>query len=71
MLEPSMTPPIPASTSRAAQRSMEGDEALTEEYGEPSTNARTAAGGVDFFSSLGTERKKKPIPKLEEASSSS
>ena len=71
MLEPPRTPPIPTPTSRAAQRSMEGDESLTEDYGEPSTAARTTAGGVDFFSSLGTERKKKPPPKLEEVSPSS
>lgn len=43
-----------------------GDESLTEDYGEANQDARTMAGGVDFFSSLGTERKKpkneKPDP---------
>ncbi|KAI5122459.1 hypothetical protein M0805_008770 [Coniferiporia weirii] len=36
-----------------------GTESLTEDYGEPVQNTRTMGGGVDFFSSLGTERKKK------------
>jgi len=39
-----------------------GDESFVEDYGEPSTSARTVSGGVDFFSSLGTERKKPPRP---------
>lgn len=37
-----------------------GDEALTDGYGEPSTSSRTLGGGIDFFSSLGKEREKKP-----------
>ncbi|KAG8964651.1 hypothetical protein FRC03_001493 [Tulasnella sp. 419] len=36
------------------------DQSLTEDYGEPEGDKRTLGGGVDFFSSLGTERKKKP-----------
>jgi hypothetical protein len=40
------------------------DESLTEGYGEPSTSARTLGGGIDFFSSLGKEREKKPKPDL-------
>ena len=60
MLEPPRTPPIPTPTSRAAQRSMEGDESLTEDYGEQPRDVRTSTGGVDFFTSLGTERQKKP-----------
>lgn len=35
------------------------DESLTEGYGEPSTSARTMSGSVDFFSSLGTEHKRR------------
>ena len=34
----------------------------TSGYGESSSNARTMSGTVDFFSSLGTEKKKKPPP---------
>lgn len=39
------------------------DDSFTEDYGEIFRDSRTASGGVDFFSSLGTERKKisKPI----------
>ena len=40
------------------------DESLTEGYGEPSTGARTLGGGIDFFSSLGKERERKPKPDL-------
>ena len=36
-----------------------GNESLTEDYGEPVQNARTMGGSVDFFSGLGTERKRK------------
>ncbi len=35
------------------------EEDPTDGYGDPSSNARTMAGTVDFFSTLGTERKKK------------
>jgi len=38
------------------------DEALTEGYGDPSQNTRTLGGSVDFFSTLGSERLKKPQP---------
>ena len=31
-------------------------------YGDAPTDSRNMSGGVDFFSSLGTERKKKPKP---------
>ncbi|KAI0689707.1 CwfJ C-terminus 1-domain-containing protein-like protein [Cytidiella melzeri] len=37
-----------------------GDQSLTEGYGESSRDARSSTGGVDFFSSLGTERQNKP-----------
>ena len=36
------------------------DQSLTEDYGDIESDKRTLGGGVDFFSSLGTERKKKP-----------
>jgi len=38
------------------------NDSFTEDYGEPSGDSRTTSGGVDFFSSLGTERKKNPKP---------
>ena len=41
-----------------------GNESLTEDYGEQSIGARTLGGGVDFFSSLGKERERKPKPDL-------
>lgn len=47
-------PSVPVTTSRAA-----ADESLTEDYGEAGEGARNLSGGVDFFSSLGTEVKKK------------
>jgi hypothetical protein len=53
------------STSSVEPRRLEGgDESLTEGYGEPSTSARTLEGGIDFFSSLGKEKEKKPKPDL-------
>lgn len=66
MLEPPMTPTPPSPSSRTVDRDQQMEESLTEDYGEPSENVRTTAGGVDFFSSLGTERKKKPPPKVVE-----
>ncbi|KZS90512.1 hypothetical protein SISNIDRAFT_430789 [Sistotremastrum niveocremeum HHB9708] len=51
----------PSSSSRLI--SSDGD--LTEEYGEQTGDKRTMAGGIDFFSSLGTEHKKK-APELRE-----
>lgn len=50
--KPSAT--VNTNTSRTA-----ADESLTEDYGEASEGARNLGGGVDFFSSLGTEVKKK------------
>lgn len=41
-----------------------GDESLTDGYGEPSTSSRNVGGGVDFFSSLGKEKERKPKPDL-------
>lgn len=39
-----------------------GDESLTDGYGEPSTSSRNLGAGVDFFSSLGKEKERKPKP---------
>lgn len=36
-----------------------GDESFTDEYGDAQKDSRNVGGGVDFFSSLGTETKKK------------
>ncbi|KAM6494102.1 Protein similar to CwfJ C-terminus 1 domain containing protein [Amanita muscaria] len=35
------------------------EESLTEDYGEPTKDVRTMSGSVDFFSSLGTEHKRR------------
>ena len=48
------------STGRSTIQIPTGNESLTEDYGESTQDLRTMGGGVDFFSSLGTERKKKP-----------
>jgi hypothetical protein len=58
---------LESSTSSAAMSRPQfegGDESFTDGYGEPSTSARTLGGGVDFFSSLGKEKEKKPKPDL-------
>ena len=58
-----LMPPSTSTVSELASRMPEAeDEPMTEGYGEPSQNARNMSGNVDFFSSLGTERKKKPQP---------
>lgn len=64
MLEPTSVPLVPDVVGRTGPPMPEGDHDATDGYGEPSANARTGAGSVDFFSSLGTERKKpqKPEP---------
>lgn len=59
MLEPPSLHVVSGSTSRKRTLVPE-DESLTEGYGESSHDARAATGGVDFFSSLGTARQKKP-----------
>lgn len=67
MLPPSATS-IPESSrpnasSRISHMDVDaGQESYTEDYGEAPSNSRTGAGGVDFFSSLGTEKKKAPRP---------
>lgn len=43
------------------------DESMTDGYGEPSEGGRTLSGGVDFFSSLGTEKKRnRPEKRIDE-----
>ncbi|PIL22586.1 hypothetical protein GSI_15275 [Ganoderma sinense ZZ0214-1] len=58
MLMPENNLPAPASSTNSIPMN---DDPM-DGYGEPSTNARTTGGTVDFFSSLGTERKKPPRP---------
>lgn len=68
MLDPVISTPIETQTvsSKRSNVRMDEDTSLTEDYGEPTADTRTLGGGVDFFSSLGTERKKnrpeKPDP---------
>ncbi len=68
MLEPTTTPPIRDIAQPKRTGIPEVEDSLTDGYGEPSHDVRSASGGVDFFSSLGTERRRKPPPKLEEVS---
>jgi hypothetical protein len=58
MLEPSTSSIESPAISRHQFEA--GDESLTDGYGEPSTSARTLGGGIDFFSSLGKEKERKP-----------
>ena len=60
MLLPPSIPTAPAEPSSSKLMMPTGNESLTEDYGDPVENGRTMGGGVDFFSGLGTERKKKP-----------
>ena len=62
MLEPSTSSVTPPVMSRPQLDG--GDESLTDGYGEPSTSTRTLGGGVDFFSSLGKEKERKPKPDI-------
>lgn len=62
MLEPDFAPAAPrqnSGASTAAALRMES-ESLTEDYGESSEGKRTLGGGVDFFSEMGTEHRKRP-----------
>ena len=68
MLLPKSAPAMPAdvqyqSKSHERPLAQPTNDSFTEDYGELSKDSRTTSGGVDFFSSLGTERKKvsKPI----------
>ncbi|KAL4080953.1 CwfJ C-terminus 1-domain-containing protein-like protein [Scleroderma citrinum] len=56
MLEPSFG--SSESSRPPTQQFPEMDESLTDGYGEASGSGRTLNGGVDFFSSLGTEKKR-------------
>ncbi|TDL23177.1 hypothetical protein BD410DRAFT_721682 [Rickenella mellea] len=74
MLEPASAASANSGPSVRRVNLPTGEESLTEEYGEPAENVRTMDGGVDFFSGLGTERKKKkkddrPDPEKPEISS--
>jgi hypothetical protein len=63
MLMPSGGIAEPLNSSRPSARGLPTtDEVSTEDYGESSSSQRTPAGGIDFFSSLGTERKRPPRP---------
>ena len=44
---------------RRNEPTVSGDALFTEDYGDDPENKRTLGGGVDFFSSLGTEHKRK------------
>src|SRR6266404_5968323 len=61
-----LEPPAGSSASPVVRdpRLEGGSESLTEDYGEPSTGARALDGEIDFFSSLGKERKRKSKPDL-------
>lgn len=61
LLDPT-TPPV--SEARSSRPVGSNDEDMADGYGEPSQNARTTSGAVDFFASLGTDvvKKKKPEP---------
>jgi hypothetical protein len=68
MLMPTTAPAMPADIqyqpkSHDKALALPTDDSFTEDYGELSRDSRTTTGEVDFFSSLGTERKKvsKPI----------
>lgn len=62
MLMDPTTPLVPE--TRASRPMGSNDEDMADGYGEPSQNARTTSGAVDFFASLGTDvvKKKKPEP---------
>lgn len=64
LLDPG-TPTVPVGTpSRPPARAIvQTADEMTDGFGEELTDARNLGGGVDFFSSLGTEHRKKPSPK--------
>ncbi|KAJ8509116.1 hypothetical protein ONZ45_g8685 [Pleurotus djamor] len=58
-----MLMPEQSSSTLVPTEGPEGDDAYTDGFGETSTGKRTLGGGVDFFSSLGTDIKpKRPNP---------
>lgn len=58
MLLPESRPVLPSESHKTAGM-VHADGSWTEDYGDVEADKRTLGGGVDFFSSLGTERKKK------------
>ncbi|KAF8500903.1 CwfJ C-terminus 1-domain-containing protein-like protein [Russula emetica] len=62
MLEPSTSSANPPTMSRPQLDG--GDESLTDGYGELSASSRDLGGGIDFFSSIGKEKERKPKPDL-------
>lgn len=56
MLEPALGQS--ESSRPLAQQFPTTDESMTDGYGELPGSGRTLSGGVDFFSSLGTEKKR-------------
>ena len=58
MLMPPTTPYVSATRTTDTPMAVDGD--MTEGYGDSTRSGRTTNGTVDFFSSLGTEVKKKP-----------
>lgn len=58
MLMPPSTVTVSANNSHSR---LSVDESFTEDYGDASEGARNLGGGVDFFSTLGTEVKKKGL----------
>jgi hypothetical protein len=56
MLLPPTVPTVPADSGKHIQVT----ESLTDDYGEASGGHSTLGGGVDFFTSLGTDMKRKP-----------
>ncbi|KZV61507.1 hypothetical protein PENSPDRAFT_592720 [Peniophora sp. CONT] len=63
MLEPE-TAQVNVRTERGNAKIPPADESLTDGYGDAPGSSRNLGGGVDFFSSLGTERVKKPPPNM-------
>lgn len=52
-------PTIPETPQAPSRPRVVEEEPMTEDYGDAAEDKRSLGGGVDFFSSLGTERKKK------------
>lgn len=50
---------VTVQTDASCKQVVSGDDSLTEGYGEAMGGPPSLNGGVDFFSSLGTEAKKK------------
>ncbi|KAI0036473.1 CwfJ C-terminus 1-domain-containing protein-like protein [Vararia minispora EC-137] len=61
MLEPSIGE-VSSSTSRPNLRLSANEESMIENYGDATVNLRTLGGSVDFFSSLGSEKVRRPPP---------